>query len=384
MVRRANEIPGAGRFTDPITYSIMWDEDGNIIFPKTRKAQLEALRREVHRETNADGSLTGKGRLMQAQLDYLLTQKTTIGDSKLTGTLKKSDAKKLKDFALQQRDRTCSRLAGEICGKDGPMDCPCGSAIKPNHKVLSALDAFGRQRLSKHYWMRDFLYSEVAEAHGIANVPDDAELAIKAGKAVCRNLLEPLRRVFGHVTIRSAFRSANVNGFCNCHNMNCSSNEASYANHIWDHLDGDGFMGATVCIVIPDFVDWMNEQAGRDWQVLAWFIHDHLPYSEMVFFVQNAAVNLTWRGDPRDRAHEGDVAQFDGSVGSVVWRSQPKHKVLSFAKPKGLLIKNGEPCRGRYRSECYVDLLHHLHGTSSRAGLEDYLRHLREAKRDQD
>ncbi len=24
--------------------------------------------------------------------------------------------------------------------------------------------------------------------------------------------------------------------------------------------------------------------------VLAWFIHDHLPYSEMVFFVKNAAV----------------------------------------------------------------------------------------------
>ena len=132
----------------------------------------------------------------------------------------------------------------------------------------------------------------------IANIPDDAELAIKAGKAVCRNLLEPLRRVFGHVTIRSAFRSANVNGFCNCHNMNCSSNEASYANHIWDHLDGDGFMGATVCIVIPEFVDWMNEKAGRDWQDLAWFIHDHLPYSEMVFFVKNAAVNLTWRGGP--------------------------------------------------------------------------------------
>ena len=169
----------------------------------------------------------------------------------MTSTLEKTVAKRLKNFALEQRDRTCSRLARKICGTDGDKDCRCGSAIEPNHKVLNALDAFGRQRLSKHYWMRDFLYSEVAEAHGIANVPHDAELAIKAGKAVCRNLLEPLWSVFGHVTIRSAFRSANVNGFCNCHNMNCSSNEASYAHHIWDHADGDGFMGATVCIVIP-------------------------------------------------------------------------------------------------------------------------------------
>ena len=95
------------------------------------------------------------------------------------------------------------------------MDCECDSPIEPNKPVLNALDAFGRQRLSKHYFMRDFLYSEVAEAHGIANVPDDAELAIKSGKVLCKNLLEPLRHVFGQLTIHSAFRSANVNRYCN-------------------------------------------------------------------------------------------------------------------------------------------------------------------------
>lgn len=100
----------------------MWDVDGNLIYHKTKKAQKAALRQTIARETNADGSLTGLGRLCQAHLDYLLSQMTTIGDLKLTNTLKKSDANKLKNFALQQRDRTCSRLAGEICGKDGPMD----------------------------------------------------------------------------------------------------------------------------------------------------------------------------------------------------------------------------------------------------------------------
>ena len=148
--------------------------------------------------------------------------------------------------------------------------------------------------------MRDFLYSEVAEAQGIPNVPDDAELAVRAGKALCRNLLEPLRRVFGHVTIRSAFRSASVNGFGNCQDMDCSSNEASYANHIWDHKDSDGLMGATACIVIPWFVDWLEEHPDHDWRALAWFIHDHLPYSEMVFFASNA-VNLTWNEAPKRR-----------------------------------------------------------------------------------
>ena len=264
------------------------------------------------------------------------------------------------------------------------MDCECGSPIQPNKPVLNALDAFGRQRLSKHYFMRDFLYSEIAEVHGIANVPDDAELAIKSGKALCRNLLEPLRHVFGHVTLRSAFRSANVNGFGNCRDMNCSSNKASAANHIWDHKDGDGFMGATVCIVIPDFVDWMNEKAGRDWRVLAWFIHDHLPYSEMVFFVQNAAVNLTWRGDPNDQAQDGDVRGFDGSCDSIIWRSEPRRRISSFKKPKGLMMTNGEPTDGHRRDGHYVDLLHHLHRASARPGLSDYLRQLREAKRGED
>ncbi len=287
----------------------------------------------------------------------------------------------LRKFAEKQREATCSRLACEECGTDGPTGGVCGSTIEPNRSLMNALDDFGRERLSKHYFMRDFLYSEIAAAHGIPNVPDDAELAIKAGTALCRNLLEPLRHSFGHVTVRSAFRSANVNGFGNCHDMNCSSNKASYANHIWDHKDGDGFMGATACIVIPWFVDWMNEREGRDWRVLAWFIHDHLPYSEMVFFVRNAAVNLTWRGDPDDPTQGGDGWKFDGSCGSIVWRSEPRRYVSSFQEPAGWSVKNGELREGRNRSEHYVDFLHDLNRSASRA---DHLKQLRIAKRVED
>ena len=96
----------------------------------------------------------------------------------------KGKAKTLRDFAAAQREQYLPRL-------------------EPNRQVLAALEDLGRIRLSRHYFMRDFLYSEVAAAHGFANVPDDAELAIKAGRGLCENLLEPLRSVFGHVTIRS-------------------------------------------------------------------------------------------------------------------------------------------------------------------------------------
>lgn len=289
----------------------------------------------------------------------------------------------LEKFAEEQQTRTCSRLVDGKCGKDGPVGTACCSRIKADprvvggNKVLNALDNFGRKRLSKHYFMRDFLYSEIASVHGIPNVPDDEELAVKAGKALCRNLLEPLRHIFGHVTIRSAFRSASVNGFGNCHNMNCSSNKASYANHIWDHKDGDCFMGATACIVIPWFVDWMNAKEGRDWRVLAWFIHDHLPYSEMVFFVKDAAVNLTWRGDPDDPAQHQSVCECDGSAKSIVWRSEPKRYVFSFKKPGGWSIKNGELREGRPRNEHYDECLGDLRAIPA---ISDYLKALQKAK----
>ena len=179
------------------------------------------------------------------------------------------------------------------------------SMPEPNGKLLRALDDFGRERLSKHFFMRDFLYSEVSAAHGIPNVPCNAKLAIKAGTGLCENLLEPLRSIFGHVVIRSAFRSAVVNGYCNKHKMGCASNKANFAKHIWDHRDVKRRIGATACIFIPGFIDSDLYNEKEDWRRLAWFIHDKLPYSRMVFFSKNAAFNLTWH----DRAPERYISK---------------------------------------------------------------------------
>ena len=168
----------------------------------------------------------------------------------------------------------------------------------PNAKMLCALEAFGRERLSRHFFMRDFLYSEIAAVHGIPNVPDCPGLAIEAGKGLCEQLLEPLREIFGHITIRSAFRSTTVNGYGNKHSkrgFSCARNERNFAGHIWDHRDADGCMGATACIVVPWFLEYPAYRESEDWRPLAWFIHDKLPYSEMEFYPKNAAFNLTWR-----------------------------------------------------------------------------------------
>lgn len=163
-------------------------------------------------------------------------------------------------------------------------------------KSVRSLETLGRVRLSENFFLRDFLYSEIAVMHGFANIPDDPDLAIAAGTALCENLLEPLQARFGKISIRSAYRSPEVNGFGNANGLNCGSNASNYAGHIWDRLDGAGRMGVTACIVVNRFVPYF-ERTG-DWEAMAWWVHDHLPYHDMEFFPHYAAFNLQWREEP--------------------------------------------------------------------------------------
>ena len=160
-----------------------------------------------------------------------------------------------------------------------------------------ALEELGRVRLSPSFFMRDFLYSEIANFYGIPNMPDDPDLAIAAGRGLCQNLLEPLRKQFGRISMRSAFRSCAVNRIGNERKHNCAGNEANYVHHIWDQRDHDGNMGATACIVVHAFVPYY-EQTGH-WEALGWWVHDHLPYSAMTFFPRFAAFNLNWHEAPK-------------------------------------------------------------------------------------
>jgi hypothetical protein len=161
---------------------------------------------------------------------------------------------------------------------------------------VKALETFGRVRLSENFFMRDFLYSEIAIINGFQNLPDDPDLAIAAGKVLCETLLEPLQARFGRLSVRSAYRSPEVNRFGNENNLNCSTNEKNYAGHIWDRRDADGRIGATACIVVNRFIPYY-ERTG-DWEAMAWWVHDHLPYSDMEFFPKFAAFNLQWREEP--------------------------------------------------------------------------------------
>ena len=166
---------------------------------------------------------------------------------------------------------------------------------------VDALTEFGRTRLSRSFFMRDFLFSDIAAINGFSNIPDDPDLAIEVGTQLCQQLLEPLQDVFGRIAIRSAYRSAEVNGFGNARGLNCASNAANAGGHIWDARRANGGIGATACIVVPSF--WDAFQQPGDWQKLAWWIHDHLPYSAMSFHPVYWAFNLTWSDRPERTIH---------------------------------------------------------------------------------
>ena len=163
---------------------------------------------------------------------------------------------------------------------------------------VAALEDLGRVRLSKHFFMRDFLYSEISQIEGIPNIPDYPDRAIEAGRQLCELLLEPLQDRFGRICIRSAYRAQAVNakGAENKNQYSCAANESNYGGHIWDYLDTDGYLGATACVVVPALLPWYEEH--QDWTPLAWWIHDNLPYASQFWFPKLAAFNLRWSANP--------------------------------------------------------------------------------------
>ena len=86
-------------------------------------------------------------------------------------------------------------------------------------------------------------------------------------------------------------------------------------------------MGAMACIVVPWLVDRIEE--GRSWQAMAWWIHDHLPYSELQFFPKLSAFNIGW--------HE-----------------RPRRRITSYVPPRGVLTAPGMANHAGDHAECYA------------------------------
>ena len=165
-----------------------------------------------------------------------------------------------------------------------------------NRDTYFKLERLGRIRLSEHFFMRQFLYSEIAAAFNIPNMPDDPDLAIETGTKLCNVILEPLMKEFGSLVIRSGFRSAKLNQFGAENNLACAPNAKNHAYHIWDHRDINGYSGAAACIVIPSLLtEPKNKEA---WHKVALWVNDNLDYHRMTFFNRDFAFNIGWHEAP--------------------------------------------------------------------------------------
>jgi hypothetical protein len=180
--------------------------------------------------------------------------------------------------------------------------------------TFGELEAFGRVKLSRHFCMRQFLYSEIAVTYGLRNIPDDPDLAIEAGRKLCTEVLEPITEMFGPIIVRSGFRSAALNQFGHTRRLRCASNARNRAYHIWDQRDDHGHMGAAACIHIPSAAESDTPELRPEF---ARFLHDRLPYHRMVFFRSPATLNIG--------SHEA-----------------PVRSVFSYAPKPGWIIREGD------------------------------------------
>ena len=173
-------------------------------------------------------------------------------------------------------------------------------------KIVKTLEDFGRIQLSKSFFMREFLYSEISQIESIPNIPSNPELAVATGKRLCEEVLEPIQERLGRISVRSAYRSTAVNGKGaeNKNQYGCARNESNFARHIWDERDKNGNSGAMACVVVTAFQPYFERT--RNWEALAWWIHDHVSaYSELEFFTKNVvlAFNVGWHEVSKKTIH---------------------------------------------------------------------------------
>jgi len=223
------------------------------------------------------------------------------------------------------------------------MRAPEDSSLRPIES-LADLTELGRMRLSDNFFMREMLYSDVGNFYRIPNIPDDPELAVAAGSRLCELVLEPLRRRFGQVCVRSAYRSSTLNAYCHERYQAgesaswCVDNESNYAEHIWDRRDSQGFIGATATVFIPGYLDYYSRTG--NWRPLAWWIRDHIEHYAAVFVFRTlCAFNIRWYEGPSDKA----IVYLDPPVREVLTkRGAPGFEGVHIAEYAGVLTSSSD------------------------------------------
>ena len=74
-------------------------------------------------------------------------------------------------------------------------------------KTTAKYDQLTRTRLSKNFILRDFMFCAASAAQGLSNYPENPDAVIKAGRALCEQILEPILAHFGRFAITYGYQS---------------------------------------------------------------------------------------------------------------------------------------------------------------------------------
>lgn len=98
--------------------------------------------------------------------------------------------------------------------------------------AATAFIANGDLRLSDHFKLREFTLSGAAIRYNLDNTPTTVE--VERLRALCVNVLEPLRHRFGVLRITSGYRSERVNKIVGLQGRNIGwARRQTYTFRVW-------------------------------------------------------------------------------------------------------------------------------------------------------
>lgn len=141
-------------------------------------------------------------------------------------------------------------------------------------------------RLSKSLFLTDFLYCPEAIILNQRNLPDQLDLVIIAGRALCMTVLEPLIASFESIQIVEGFIASDLASACIQHGLTTDTDR------IWDQLSEDGRIRAGVTVALPWALDQPDPEKTNE-AVSRW-IRGYLPAEVVKPACFPLGLHLTW------------------------------------------------------------------------------------------
>jgi hypothetical protein len=203
-----------------------------------------------------------------------------------------------------------------------------------NHKAqFRRYENLALTRLSKHFILRDFLFSTESAVLGLSNLPADTEMVIRSGQALCEKVLEPILARFGEFSITFGYQCRkaieygwNADKYNNPHSSNPHQwDRGTFGHEVYARVDILPFCVEDGEVGKYEFAHWCMMNLDVD-LLMQWH---HSNGCCITISPQPRRVWLEW-----GRASRGEPKRTD-HMGTLYWReifpNLPEHEKPKFA-----------------------------------------------------